>query len=424
MDRMVKVCIESYGCWINKALSEYVRQLVAEEATVVERVEDANVVVLITCAVRGDTERRMLARLKELHGAGKRIVVTGCLVNVRPYSISEAAPGASLVDPSCIDAVARAVKGEDVWLVREYRRSLYAYEYSGGVRYVLPIELGCQGSCGFCVERVVRKGVVSLSPESVLKLVADAVKRGAREIYLTGQDVASYGLDLGVRLPQLLELILSEVDGEYRIRIGMMEPWTAAGIAKDLAEAMKDERVYKYLHLPLQSGDDGVLRLMGRRYTVAEYKALATFFRSALGQLSLVTDIIVGYPGEGWEAFLNSVSAVREMRFDKVHVARYTFRPFTPAYLANDTVPEPEKKRRSRILSEVALKVAGEINASYVGKVLTALVCERGAKEGTVVARSDTYKPIILPDVARMGEWVKVKITDSTPIYLVGEILD
>ena len=421
---MARVYIEDFGCWLNKALTSYIKQVASREAELVDRAEEADVVIINTCAVRAESERKILARLKELSASGKRLAVTGCLVNVRPYSIAEVAPEASLVDPSCLDEIARFLRGENLWLVREYRRAIFPPEYTGGVRYLIPIQVGCTGSCGFCVEPVVRRGVVSLEPEVVLRLVADAVRRGAKEVYLTGQDVAAYGVDLGTGLTDLLELILSEVDGDYRIRIGMMEPWMAMRMAEKLAELMKDERVYKYLHLPLQSGDNRVLKLMRRKYTVEEYKHLAGFFRENLKELSLVTDIIVGYPGETWEAFMNSVHVVEELGFDKVHVARYAFRPFTPAYLAKDTVPEPEKKRRSKMLTEEALRVAARVNAAYVGKELTALVCEGGEKEGTRVARTDTYKPVVLPDAAKLGEWVKVRVIGYTPLHLLGEIVD
>ena len=420
----MRVYVENYGCWLNKALSEYVKQVVSRCAEIVEDAELADAVIINTCAVRGDTERKILRRLRELASTSKRIAVTGCLVNVRPYSILEVAPKASLVEPSYLSELPRFVQGEELWLVREYRRAIFAGEYTGGVRYVIPIEVGCTGACGFCVEPLVRREVTSLDPELVLRLVADAVRRGAKEVYLTGQDVAAYGLDLGLRLTDLIRRILSEVDGDYRIRIGMMEPWMAKSIADELSELIRDERVYKYVHLPLQSGDDAVLRLMRRRYTVEEYRNLIQLFRRRVGELSVATDIIVGYPGEDWEAFLRSVKVVQELKFDKVHVARYTFRPFTPAYTARDTVAEPEKKRRSRILTEVALRVAASINSTYLGKELEALVCESGKKEGTVIARTGTYKPVILPDTVKVGERVRVRIKGYTPLHLVGEVID
>lgn len=410
---------------MNKALTRYVKQLAEGEGfELAATPEEADAIVVNTCAVRAETERKILDRLRELSSLGKRIAVTGCLVNVRPYSIEAAAPGASLIDPSCLDEVRAFLRGEDVWRVREYRRWLQAYRHSGGTRYILPVQTGCTGNCGFCIEPVVRRGVTSLELETAVKLVEEAVRRGAKEIYLTGQDVAAYGIDLGVRLTDLLRSILEVVDGDYRIRLGMMEPWLTKTFAEDLARLMRDERVYKYLHLPLQSGDDEVLKLMGRRYTVAEYKALAALFRETLGEMALVTDVIVGYPGESEKAFENTIRAVRELAFDKVHVARYTFRPFTPAYIREDVVPEPEKKRRSRIMSLVAAEVAAGVNSRYVGKEVEALVTEDRRKGGTAIARTNTYKPVVIPDSARPGEFVKVRIVSFTPNYLVGEILD
>lgn len=420
----MRVYIEDYGCWLNKALSEYVKQVVSRHASIVEDVGLADTIIVNTCAVRGDTERKILRRLSELALTGKRLAVVGCLVNVRPYSIIEAAPGASLIEPSFLDQLPRFLHGEDLWMVRGYRQAIFANEYMGGLRYIVPIEVGCTGACGFCVEPLVRKGVTSLSPDLAVRLIADAVRKGAKEVYLTGQDVAAYGLDLGLKFTDLLERILTEVDGDYRIRIGMMEPWMVKNIADKLPDLIRDERVYKYIHLPLQSGDDTVLKLMRRKYSVEEYRALVQLFRSRVGELSVATDIIVGYPGEDWEAFLRSVSIVQELKFDKVHVARYTFRPFTPAYLARCTVAEPEKKRRSKVLSEVSLEVAAYINSTYVGRELEVLVCEKGKKEGTVVARTDTYKPVVLPDTVDIGERVRVRIKGCTPLYLAGEVLD
>ncbi|MCS7104468.1 MAG: tRNA (N(6)-L-threonylcarbamoyladenosine(37)-C(2))-methylthiotransferase [Thermofilaceae archaeon] len=418
---MQKVYVEHYGCWLNRALTEYIKQIILQHTTLAATLEDADIVVINTCAVRAETERKILARVRQISSRGKRVAVTGCLVNVRPYSILEAAPQASLIDPSSLDDLHRFLKGEDLQLVRTYKLEIHAYKHRGGVRYILPIQVGCLGSCGFCVEPIVRKNLVSLDPYLVVNLVSDAVKKGAKEIFLTGQDVATYGVDKGVKLTDLLKAILTEVDGEYMIRLGMMEPWMVKNITRDLLELMKDKRVYKYLHLPLQSGDDEVLKLMGRKYTSSEYKDLIMFFRTGLKEVSVATDIIVGYPGESWEAFTKSLQIVRELKFDKVHVARYTFRPFTHAYLAGNTVSEPEKKKRSKLLVDASLSVASEVNSKYVGKIIEVLVTEDEKKKGTMIARTNNYKPVIIPALFKPGELIEVKIANSSPLYLVGE---
>ena len=422
----MRVYLETYGCWLNKALSNAIEQLVVEEGgELVSSPEEADVIIVNTCAVRAESERRVLRRLEELGRLNARIAIVGCLVNVRPYTILSAVPRATLLEPSALGLTRRFLKGEDLVVVRKYEGGILVPKYRGGVRYVVPIETGCTGNCGFCVEPIVRgRGVQSLEPNLVLELVEEAVRKGAKEVYLTGQDVAAYGLDRGTDLAALLEAILEEIEGDYRVRLGMMEPWLASRFAERLGRLMRDERVYKYLHLPVQSGDDGVLRLMGRRYRVAEYEHLVYTFRELVEEVSVVTDIIVGYPGESYEAFERSVELVESLMFDKVHVARYTFRPFTKAYIAECQVPEPEKKRRSRILSRIALRVAYEVNRSYLGKVFEVLVTDRGVKPGTFIARTDTYKPVALSASLKIGERVKVRIAEASPTHLVGEVLD
>jgi len=294
-----KVYVETYGCWLNKAASEAIKQVVkAAGGVIVENVEAADTVIVNTCAVRGDTERKMLDRVGRLSSLGKRVCVTGCLVNVRPYTISRLAPTASIIDPGELHRVAEFLAGGNPKVARSGAKAIPIYEYRGGVRYILPVEVGCLGSCGFCVERVVRgPGVLSLDVEEAVRLVRGAVRGGVKEVYLTGQDLAAYGADRNLNIAMLLRAILEEVDGDYRIRLGMMEPWLLSGVAEELAELMRDYRVYKYLHIPVQSGDDGVLRMMNRRYTVEQYERLVGVFRGILGEASIVTDIIVGYPG-------------------------------------------------------------------------------------------------------------------------------
>lgn len=423
---MTRVYIETYGCWLNKAETEIVKRLIRERGgKIVKDVKESDAVIINTCAVREETELRMLKRIKEIIDLNiKKLIITGCLVNVRPYTILKIAPQASLIEPDGVGKIDEAVFSENrVIILRSYKRDLSKLPlYEGGVTYVIPIETGCLGACSFCIERVSRgKFVKSYPPEIIVKHVKDAVRRGAKEIFITGQDVAAYGYDIGIRLTDLLKTVLEEVNGNYRIRLGMMEPWLTSKLATDLIEIMHDDRVFKYLHLPAQSGDDRVLELMNRKYKVSEYENLVSFFRDKLGELCIATDIIVGYPGEDEAAFRNTISFVEKMKFDKVHVARFTLRPFTKSYLLSQ-VPERVKKQRSRVLSELALKVAYEINRRYIGKRKMAIV-ERKGKNESFIARTEEFKPVVLSEHANLGEEIEVLITDATPVNLVGRII-
>lgn len=425
----MKVFIRTFGCWLNKGESEVMKTLLKRAGhEIVDSMENTDVVIVNTCAVRGDTEVSIFRELKRLEVERKKwgfkVVVTGCLVNVRPKSILEIVPEASLVEPDSLEKIVEVVEdSRQQFLLRMYPRSRSVLpEFEGGVTYVLPIQSGCLGACAFCIEGVTRGlGVKSYSPRTILEAVQRAVARGAREIYLVGQDLAAYGYDIGTNIAELLRLLLDEVKGDYRLRIGMMEPMLLSRHIDGLLQLMSDERVYRYFHIPVQSGDDRVLMAMNRKYTVAEYRNLVAKIRSSPFSSSVVTDVIVGFPGEDEEAFKNTLRLIEELEFDKVHIARYTLRPFTRGYIMN-SVPEPLKKLRSRVASEVALRVAYTVNKRYVGKITQVLINGVSPKND-YVGRTLEYKPVVFKGYdLKLGETVEAKIREATPLSLIGEI--
>jgi threonylcarbamoyladenosine tRNA methylthiotransferase CDKAL1 len=412
-----KVYVETYGCWLAKADAEVIRQRLGLEK--VSKLDEADLVLIYTCAVREDGEVRQLARIKELAASGKSLVVAGCLARLRPYTIKSLAPHAKLLYPAEVEG------GRE----REMR---IPPRYEGGLIYVVPLQVGCLGNCTFCATKYTRGGagyVKSAAPDDVVRHVKEAVARGAKEIYLTGQDVITYGFDMrwrrGWTLPDLLERILREVDGEYRVRIGMSEPWVFEKFADQLLDIVKhDKRVYRYFHLPVQSGSDRVLRAMGRRYTVDEYRALVRKIKKELGEpVFIATDIIVGFPGEDEEDFAETVKLVEELQFDKVHVARFSPRPFTEAAVMPRQVPDAEKKRRSKILSQLALKIAHLRNGLRVGQRDVVLIDE--VDHGLVVGRASDYRQVVVKrgdGDGLMGTFVETTIVAAGPVYLYGEI--
>jgi threonylcarbamoyladenosine tRNA methylthiotransferase CDKAL1 len=426
-----KVYIETFGCWLNKGEANIIATLLRKKGyEIVTETEKADIIIVNTCAVRGDTENKIFRRLQEVRKISEekssKIIVSGCLVNVRPKSILDIVPQASLVEPDAVEKIPEVIeRGGPVYILRQYLnlRTILP-DFAGRSFHIVPIQSGCLGNCAFCIEWVTRgKGVKSYDPHAIIENVRDAVKRGAREILLTGQDVATYGYDLKITLYDLLKDLLNEVSGTYRIRLGMMEPMLLNRFLKNLLMLFKDERLYRYFHIPVQSGDDKILRLMRRKYTVQEFKEMVSCIRGQPWRSSIVTDLIVGFPGEDDESFKRTLAFLEEVRFDKVHVARYTLRPFTEGYLMHG-VPEPEKKRRSKLATEVTLRVAYEINKTYVGEVKESLI-ETLSFRGDLMARTIEYKPVIIKNqTAKIGELVKVKITDASPLHLFGEIID
>ena len=398
----MKVYVEAYGCSQNIAETHMLAKSMGE---VVESPEDADVLVLGTCIVIGHTEHRMLRRIDELREYGKKLVVYGCL----PSALREKVPE---------DVIAvRTWEFERANEILGFGSNPMGYLHTMDLVATIPIANGCLGSCTYCITRIARGRVRSRSPEWIREMVRRALGEGMKEIRLSAQDTAAYGRDIGTNLAKLLEEITS-IEGEFRIRVGMMEPRETMRILDDLIEAYRDEKVYKFLHLPVQSGDNEILRRMNRGYTVEEFLEIVKEFRRKIPGLMLSTDVIVGFPGESDESMRNTVEMIEKVRPEILNITRFSPRPKTPAYRwkrpsTNDV------KRWSKELGEIHSRILREINEKYIGKELRVLVPQRG-KRGNFVGRTDEYRPVILRE-ATLGEFVRVRVVEARDTYLLGK---
>ncbi|MDV3102952.1 tRNA (N(6)-L-threonylcarbamoyladenosine(37)-C(2))-methylthiotransferase [Thermococcus waiotapuensis] len=421
---MVRVHIETYGCTRNKADGEIMEAILVRAGyDLAETPEDADYVVVNTCAVKDPTEKHMKKRIKELLDSGKKVIVTGCLPHVNPSAIDPRVSG--ILGVKSIDRIAEAVegaeRGEKFVSVESWReRNLDKLElprlWKSGVVFVVPISEGCLNACTYCSTRFARGVLKSYKPELIVKWVKEALNRGYKEIQLSSEDTGCYGFDIGTNLAKLLEEITA-IEGNFRVRVGMMNPNHVIRILDELIDAYQSGKVYKFLHLPVQSGDNGVLRRMGRNYTVEEFEEIVEEFRRKVPGLNLNTDIIVGFPGETDEAFENTLELVKRVRPDKINVSRYSPRPGTIAAKWKQ-LPGWKVKERSRVLHRLRLGIAYEINQSYLGKKVEVLVHGPGEKGG-VEGRTFNYKEIIL-DSGEPGELVEVKVTKASATYLLG----
>ena len=423
---MTRVHVETYGCTRNKADAEIMEAILLRAGyELAETPDSADYVVVNTCAVKDPTEKHMRERIKELINSGKRVIVTGCLVHVNPDVIDSRVSG--ILGVKSIDRIAEAVSvaesGGKLVSVEGWReRSIDKLElprlWKNGVAFVVPISEGCLNGCTYCATRFARGVLKSYKPELVVKWVKEAIARGYREIQLSSEDTGCYGFDIGTNLAELLDEITA-IEGEFRVRVGMMNPNHAIKILDELIDAYQDKKVYKFLHLPVQSGDNEVLRRMGRTYTVEEFEEIVNEFRKKVPGLNLNTDIIVGFPGETDEAFQNTVELVKRVRPDKINVSRYSPRPGTIAAKWKQ-IPGWKAKERSRILHRLRLQVAYEINQDYVGKTVEVLVHGEG-KKGGIEGRTFNYKDIIL-DSGEAGELVRAEVKRATATYLLGSL--
>ncbi len=411
----MKVAIETYGCTMNQADSDIMRALISENFTLSD-VSEAEVVVINSCGVIDFTERKILKRIQELKSLGKKVVLAGCLsrISKEALRLSDSAVAPDNLD-KIVDAIRGAYNGGSAFLQwRDLDKTfLPKLRLRENVIAIVSISEGCMGHCSFCATKFARGRLRSFSLEKIVEEVENAVKQGFKEIQITSQDTSCYGLDKGkLMLPELLERI-GKIEGDFRVRVGMMNPQYAKAMIEDLLNAFDNEKIYKFLHLPVQSGDNVVLDHMKRGHTVEDFLEVVDSFRKRF-DITLSTDIIVGYPTENEDSFWKTYELIEKVRPDIVNITRFSKREGTLAGKLKQ-IPGWIVKERSRKLTELCVKIGLENNRKYIGKDFRVLVTSHGRK--WMLARTDSYRAVITE--GKLGEFRRVKIGDCRHNYLL-----
>jgi len=426
---MPRYFIWTIGCQMNKAESQriagYLDSAGYQAAT---SFSNADLVVLNTCVVRQSAENKVLGTLSLLKGLKNKhpnlqILVTGCLVNSDTQELKRRFPHVDLLfkpgDYSELIAWGQK-RGIPIGqrLLRYTRNDAWM---APSPCALIPIIQGCDNFCSYCIVPYRRGREVSRTLGEIVCEVEELARRGIKEVTLLGQNVDSYGCDLPSP-PDLADLLtkLNSTEGLARIRFLTNHP-------KDISLKLIDtiaslNKVCEHLELPVQSGDDDILKAMRRGYTVEQYRELVHTIRRKIPQISLSTDIIVGFPGETEEQFEHSLSLVQEMRFDVVHVATYSPRPGTIARREyQDNIPAEVKKERLNKIEELQAAIASEINSQLQGKQVEVLV--EGKKKGKWFGRTRSNKLVFFEDAGDwLGQLAKIQIEKTSPWSLIGEV--
>ncbi|RLG91799.1 MAG: hypothetical protein DRO36_03390 [Candidatus Hecatellales archaeon] len=419
-----KIYVKSFGCSTNIADGEVIAGCLKKAGyTITQNLSEAEIVIYNTCAVKSPTEDKMINLLKNVP-PNKKLIVAGCLPLINFERVKREARFDGVIGPApgdrIVDLVKRVEKGEKHVILRnDFKPSLSLPRFcSSQVVRIIPVAYGCIGACSFCCVRFARGKLRSYHPEEILWEVEKSVKKeGVKEVWLTSQDLAAYGKDLGLSLIDLLDKVV-RVEGKFFIRLGMMNPKNVLEFLEDLAKIYMDKKVFKFIHLPLQSGDDEVLRLMNRPYSVEDFKRIVSFLRSKIPDLTLATDIICGFPGETEEAFNRSLRLIEEIKPDIVNISKFYPRPRTPASKM-EMLPTSEVKRRSKLMTKLTAKISLEKNLRWVNWHGEILVDEKGFK-GSWVGRNFAYKPMVLTENNQnlMGKYLDVKVVKAHQNYL------
>jgi len=409
----VKAYIEAHGCALNRGEAlEFKSILRAAGWDLVSSPEAADLNVIATCAVIETTEKKMIKRVKHLSSAGKPLIITGCMASVLRNKIEPLTSHALFVNPDNVAELCKAVGiSERVNWTPEPTTNTFCH--------IVPIASGCLGSCAYCITRNARGELRSKSHEEIIDEISRIdFSSGVKEIQLTAQDTASYGADIGSSLPELLNELTSR-DFDMKIRIGMMNPKTTLPILDELIVAYANPKVYKFLHLPIQSASDRLLAEMNRKYILYDFERIVTEFRNAYPELTLSTDLIVGYPNETKEDHLTNVKLLERIRPEIVNITRFSPRPGTVAAASENRVPGWIVKSRSRELTRLRFEISNRRNRGKIGSAIATVVTEKGSGN-TMIARTENYEQVILPRSVDLGQRVRARITDCSPIHLLG----
>ena len=433
---MPKFYLETFGCKFNRADSELIRKVLKINFKEVSE-NEADFVILNTCGVVDKTERKIIKRAMEFKKKKKKIIFACCLPIISLGICKKIVDG--MVGPTNIldlpKVIKKVLEGEKSFSLKQKpidKAKLRCFVMPKETcTAIIPISEGCLSDCSYCATKLAKGKLRSFDQKEILENIKLALKSGVKtlsvlktplsgvkEIQLTSQDLAIYGVDKGKwELPDLLRKI-SKIKGDFRVRLGMMNPRGAKKIFEKLLSIMENKKFYKFLHIPLQSGDNKVLKSMKRNYKAKDFLELSKKFRQRFKNSILATDIIVGFPTEDEKAFQNTVKIVKKIKPDILHLFRYSKREGTEAAKLKD-FPDKIKKERSRTLTKIWLNLCKEKNKKYLGKVFEVLVTEE--RENSFLARLNSYKAVILKE-GRLGDFVKIKISGTKPNYLIGKI--
>jgi len=426
----MNIYIETYGCSANQNNGEIIAGLL-ERANhiIVQNEKNSDINILNSCIVKGPTLQKMLSRIKEL--SKKKLIVSGCMPNVFSKQILKIAPKAALLGVQHINEIVKIVnslldnKPLQLLSKAENEPLCKPKNYKNKIIGITQISEGCLGDCSYCLVKLVKGNLHSYDSEKIIKNVQNDIDSGCKEIWITSQDCAAYSLDMPQKkffLPELLKKILS-LKGKFTVRLGMSNPNHILPILDELVEIYKNKKMFKFLHIPLQSGSDKVLKDMNRHYNAEDFKKIMNMLRTEISGITISTDIIAGYPTESEKDFEETIDMLSETKPDIINIARFWSMPGTKASSLPEIMPSIVMKRAEKLMA-LHNQIALEKNKSFIGKELNVLVDEHKFSE-VYVARDITYRHIILRSKEKiLGKSVDVKIIGADSHHLIGEISD
>jgi len=442
------VYIKTFGCSLNQTDSENMAGLLEESGFDVisnygvpkhiweqspDSKKDFDVVIINTCSVKNLAEFKFNREFRLWKERGKKIIVTGCIPQADPEILLTTLKDVPVIGTRqivhVVDIVNDTLKGRAIQNIsNDYNERLNLPKIrKTGIIEILPISEGCLSNCTYCKTKFARGELLSYPKEKILMQFKSALAQGCKEFWITSQDNGCYGFDIYRKekyfLPQLLNDLL-KIEGDYRIRLGMANPDHIKRIKEDLMQTFNHPKMFKFLHIPIQSGNDRVLKSMKRFYKVKDYEDIVNDFKKEIPEIGISTDMIVGFPTETEEEFNDSMKLLKRTKPDVVNLSRFWLRKGTAAEKMKQLTGTKIKKR-SEAMKKLFIEISTENGKKWIGKECAALINELG-KNNTLIAKNESYKQVVIKndEKHKIGDFVKVKITGSGTYDLRGEIIN
>ncbi|AKB22502.1 tRNA (N(6)-L-threonylcarbamoyladenosine(37)-C(2))-methylthiotransferase [Methanosarcina sp. WH1] len=435
----MKVYLESFGCSASQASAEIMKASVerlGHELLSSADAGQAEVYICNSCTVKYTTEQKILYKIRSMGEKGVQVIVSGCMPEVQLEDILHANPEAHILGVNAVSRIGellssiekRRMEGLPGGEHLELRTSEpigflnVPRERANPNIHICQISQGCNFACSYCIVKYARGKLRSFPPEEIVKDISSAVAEGCREIWLTSQDDSQYGMDTGVKLPELLRMI-SEIPGDFKVRVGMMNPFSVLPILDELVDAFDSDKVFKLLHLPIQSASHSVLKNMNRLHKMDTVDTIITKFRARFEDFSLFTDIIVGFCDETDEDFEETIEWVKKYCPEKVNISRYSPRPHTKAFSfrnLDSRILVQRSHNLHKVCEQIKIKSKREM-IGWEGRVFVSKYTEMG----DVLTRTDSYRPVVISGSdLKPGEYTNVEIMSAKPGYFMGKIIN
>ncbi|RLG12623.1 threonylcarbamoyladenosine tRNA methylthiotransferase [Candidatus Pacearchaeota archaeon] len=421
----MEIYFETYGCTANINSSEIMKGLVKQAGLNITLNPDfADLIVLNSCIVKSSTQEKIRRRIQDLLKQGKRILLAGCMPRLNKEKLQH--ENLYLLDTSQVKNLINLIKDIKDNDYDSERYLFHRNEIKAGLPKIsnekiigiTQISEGCLGKCTYCIVRLAKGKLFSYPQEKIIESIKRDINAGAKEIWITSQDNASYGNEEGkYLLPDLLKNIL-KIKGNFIIRIGMMNPNNVLKILPELIDIYKNSKIFKFLHLPIQSGSDKVLKDMKREYKINDALKIIKEFKKQIPEITIATDIIVGYPTETEKDFKKTLEIIKEINPEILNRSNFAPRPKTPAEKLKQINPEI-MRARSKKLMNLHLQICKKNQKNWIGNEIKVLVDKKGW-DNTWLGRTENYKlAVVLSDKNILGKFIKVKVIKINPHYLI-----